>query len=356
MGYLLGHADRGGDNRHCQGLAWGAFDLVPEHGREAQRGGPIPQCAVATSFREGFADEGKEVSCLVCFRCSMSSRVHRFIDVSSIASQVPSGFFAADCFLYLDALLHKKLFRPKIDRGESRLQLAASEGVRCKRAIGALRYLWRNSAGSYNQNVHELKSHLQSSPLQGRSLRPALAEAAGDEDGDDPMSGPEIEEPAGEDDQCVEASGDDQEDEESADADREEEVDEAAMQALPDLDADEDDESNESDSEETEDSLNAPTEVMGEPPKGKPSKRLAVHPELEEPQDSQVKTGCGWLGKAYQAESLAKEAKRSSKDKAQSRALMIRDIREYMSVDCGLSGQPDSNTCWGRAVRIFEGS
>ena len=72
----------------------------------------------------------------------MSSRVHRFIDVSSIASQVPSGFFAADCFLYLDALLHKKLFRPKIDRGESRLQLAASEGVRCKRAIGALRYLW----------------------------------------------------------------------------------------------------------------------------------------------------------------------------------------------------------------------
>lgn len=249
---------------------------------------------------------------------------------------MPSGFFAADCFLYLDALLHKKLFRPNVDRGESRLQLAAAEGVRCKRAIGALRYLWRNSAGSYNQQVHELKSHLQNSPLQGRPQHLALPSGTGDEDG--PVSGPEIEDAAEEADAPAleDEGGDEAEDGADAESSVAEAGEEENGRELPDLDADESDDET---SDDSVDSLNAPTEIMGEPPKSKGSKRLAVQPVIEEPQDSQVRTGCGWLGKAYQAEGLAKAQKLSHKETRQSRACMLRDIREYMSVDCDLSGR-----------------
>ena len=272
------------------------------------------------------------------FKCvwfKWKSNIKTFVLAPSL--QVCSGFFAADCFLYLDALLHKLLFRPKVDRGESRLQLAAAEGVRCKRAIGALRYLWRNSAGSHNQQVHELKSHLRCSPLQGRPQHRALADGTGDEDA--PLSGPEIEdEGAGEEDAEEERSGAkpvaDEEDGDESASNPDDGAD-GHPEDLPNLDADESDASSEV-SEESQDSLNAPTEVMGESPKRKPSKRLAVEPKVEEPQDSQVRTGCGWLGKAYMAEGRAKAAKRSVKETANSRAIMLRDIREYMSVDCEL--------------------
>ena len=78
---------------------------------------------------------------------------------------MPSAFYITDCFLYLDLILKKKLFKPS--EGETRKDLAAKEGVRGKRMIGALRALWRSSpVGGHDARIAELKSYLQASPLR----------------------------------------------------------------------------------------------------------------------------------------------------------------------------------------------
>lgn len=46
-----------------------------------------------------------------------------------------------DCWLYLDHLLSKKLL---VKPGESKEQQASLEAERCKKLMGALRYLYRN--------------------------------------------------------------------------------------------------------------------------------------------------------------------------------------------------------------------
>jgi len=83
--------------------------------------------------------------------------------------QVPSGYFFADSYLYLDLLLNKKLFKPKPAKDGkpplTRADMAAIEGVKAKKLLGALRYLWRSSKeGGHDPRVVELKQYVKSSP------------------------------------------------------------------------------------------------------------------------------------------------------------------------------------------------
>ena len=86
-------------------------------------------------------------------------------------NQVPSAYFLTDCFLYVDKILSSKqgssgLYKPQgID---TRLDLAAKDGVKAKRCIGSLRYLWRSSEGSYDPRLVDLKAALRPSPHRGQ--------------------------------------------------------------------------------------------------------------------------------------------------------------------------------------------
>lgn len=56
-------------------------------------------------------------------------------------SSVPSALYLADVFLYADDLLDGAL----LTAGPSKVLQASEEGMRVKRLVGALRYLYRNS-------------------------------------------------------------------------------------------------------------------------------------------------------------------------------------------------------------------
>lgn len=83
--------------------------------------------------------------------------------------QVPSGYFLTDCILRLDELFESKM----LVGGSSKLQLAAEEGVKLKKLMGAVRSLWRSSpaAGSHPK-VTELKEMLRPSPTRSRARSP----------------------------------------------------------------------------------------------------------------------------------------------------------------------------------------
>ena len=77
---------------------------------------------------------------------------------------MPSAFFLADTFLMIDEMMHKKLFREK--NGPREVQ-AAAEGLRAKKCLGALRYLWRNArTAAHHPFVAAMKTLLEDSPLQ----------------------------------------------------------------------------------------------------------------------------------------------------------------------------------------------
>lgn len=48
--------------------------------------------------------------------------------------------------------------------GQSKLQLAAEEGVKLKKLVGAVRALWRSSPAGNHPRVSELKNMLRPSP------------------------------------------------------------------------------------------------------------------------------------------------------------------------------------------------
>ena len=58
-------------------------------------------------------------------------------------STVPSGYFCTDLFLALDDLFLQRLIHPTAEKGKK--ALAAIEGYRMKRLMGAVRFLWRSS-------------------------------------------------------------------------------------------------------------------------------------------------------------------------------------------------------------------
>lgn len=70
----------------------------------------------------------------------------------------------------LDKYLDRRLFRPKLENGETRVNLAADEAVAMKKCVGSLRYLWRNSPTmSHDPAVQEMKDLLLASPAQDRN-------------------------------------------------------------------------------------------------------------------------------------------------------------------------------------------
>ena len=77
---------------------------------------------------------------------------------------MPSAFFLADTFKYFDAKhLKGKLFKPDEKLNEDKATLAGREGLKAKRMIGALRYLWRSFSNSCAWRVQDLKDLLQKS-------------------------------------------------------------------------------------------------------------------------------------------------------------------------------------------------
>lgn len=85
------------------------------------------------------------------------------VSIFSATNKVPSAYFLTDCYLYLDILLKKRLFKPISP--DTRNDLAGREGVKGKRMVGALRFLWRSSPeGGHCPRIAELKTYLLPSP------------------------------------------------------------------------------------------------------------------------------------------------------------------------------------------------
>ena len=62
--------------------------------------------------------------------------------VETFPQSVPGSIVLTDIWLYLDRLLEKKLL---VKQDEEKQVQAATEADRCKKLIGSLRYLYRNS-------------------------------------------------------------------------------------------------------------------------------------------------------------------------------------------------------------------
>lgn len=122
--------------------------------------------------------------------------IHAFcvFDVGDL--QVPSAFFLCDTFLMLDDMLGNKLFR-KGDGNPPRNVQAASEGLKAKKCLGSLRYLWRNSRdAAHHPHVAAMKTLLQDSPLQ-RARRSCDDGEDDDDDEDESQGGSDHEHPDG---------------------------------------------------------------------------------------------------------------------------------------------------------------
>ena len=102
--------------------------------------------------------------------------------------KVPSAYMLADTMLHLDHLFSKKLLKPDVANGQTSLDRACEEGVRLKRCVGGLRYLWRNSKeASHSPRVQELKDYLVESPTQLRRSNAVLdlGDGVSEDGGDD---------------------------------------------------------------------------------------------------------------------------------------------------------------------------
>ena len=91
--------------------------------------------------------------------------------LASSPDRVPSGYFLTDVMLRLDEMFHGCLLLDP--QGQmSKLDMAAEEGVKLKKLVGATRTLWRSSETGNHPNVTELKSMLTPSPrkVYGRMM------------------------------------------------------------------------------------------------------------------------------------------------------------------------------------------
>ena len=71
--------------------------------------------------------------------CWIAPIVKRFRD------KVPSQFFLADTFIYMDKLYQGRLLVPT-EQGETKIDVATNESKKLKMLVGSLRALWRSSA------------------------------------------------------------------------------------------------------------------------------------------------------------------------------------------------------------------
>lgn len=219
--------------------------------------------------------------------------------------QVPSGYFLADCFLYLDALMRRRLFRPQQD--ECRSTLAAKEGCKAKACIGSLRYLWRNSpGGAHDSNVAKLKELLVVSPLQGkrRTFELAAADEGDEEQGD----------------QDPDAADADYTSDEAGSDPESEDVRPASLVRTPEQQVVEAEEpspvpvagSTSESEQERQELIRANTIQLG-------------YEDVDEPMDSQVSSG--WLGKFYSSQGFTKSSREL---KRHYRETLLCEIREFL--------------------------
>lgn len=87
--------------------------------------------------------------------------------------KVPSAFYITDCYLYLDLILKKRLFKPQPNKVPpvTRADLAGREGVKGKKMLGGLRFLWRSSKiGGHDPRIADLKQYVLPSPAKTRRV------------------------------------------------------------------------------------------------------------------------------------------------------------------------------------------
>ncbi|CAK9100829.1 Uncharacterized protein SCF082_LOCUS47170, partial [Durusdinium trenchii] len=116
--------------------------------------------------------------------------------VQHFRDRVPSGFFVADVFLFLDTLYQGKALRPT-SKQETKESMAAEEGKRTKILIGCLRALWRSSAQAIacRASAEQPPDHDgQSLDLDGpaeNDVGPSRSDSeSGDEECPPPLEGP----------------------------------------------------------------------------------------------------------------------------------------------------------------------
>ena len=91
--------------------------------------------------------------------------------VSSFPEAVPGTILLTDVWLYLDKLLQGKLF---VAKDVPKLNQAATEAARCKKLVGALRYLYRNSISVFVWQVFFFKVLTERMGAHGFHFQPYI--------------------------------------------------------------------------------------------------------------------------------------------------------------------------------------
>ena len=218
-----------------------------------------------------------------------------------------------------------------MSKGQTTLDRACEEAVRCKRCIGALRYLWRNSkTKAHDPSVMEMKSYLQASPVQ--LAHSAAAASQADEDRDDADDNG-LEDPS---------DGSDAGDESQSESGGES-IGESGSDAAPDADKDEHDDN---DGDDDNSSVYAPTLRM----MGKDQPPRIWDPETESPlpnsdgemPDSQ-RPGA-WMGKFYRDHRKLGESESEKEDSGDVHALTDPDSKSDDDDDDDDEDEPLSTT------------
>eukprot|EP00435_Cladocopium_sp_Y103_P045297 s2664_g13.t1 len=246
--------------------------------------------------------------------------------VQAFPSKVPSAYLLTDIYLELDRLLDMKVFRPT--KEQSRLDLAAIEGCKTKKCLGALRTLWRSSGDKgHNDRVTHLKSLLVPSPRRGRNHEEEQEEQDEPAPLDDDQ-GAEREDPEPENEECEEEGeleGCQEEQEESGESG--DEVSLASQDVAP---TSQDDVA--SASQDSGSHLNSPTLRLDDC-HGHEVEVSSMSSEDSMPPDSQV-PGAGWMGRAMMAfRPLERQEKEEEKRRDQIKKT-VGDIRFELMAQC----------------------
>ena len=206
------------------------------------------------------------------------------------------------------------LFRLGDGKG-SKMAQAAQEAVRLKKAAGAVRYLWRNAkTNSHDAVVQEMKDLLRQSP------RREEAQDGDEEEGDEAVEGSDVAEEHAP--RAIVAAHEPADESSSSDGDASEVAPPEGV--LLKREPDEDEECDQSQSSMETDSLNATTLRLGE----------GIDSDVEEFPDSQVKTGCGWLGQFY----AKGDPEKPDPDNQACAKGLLRDVKMNLEEDKDVSG------------------
>ena len=249
-----------------------------------------------------------------------------------------------DIYLALDRLCGRKVFRPT--KTQSRIDLAAIEGCKTKKCLGALRTLWRSSGDrGHNDRVTHLKSLLMPSPRRERNQNEGEEPVGAVEDDDQGArvedsenEGPEAEEePENEgSEQAPENEGSEQEEEgQGEEVESPEEGDDVAATSPEDSSPPSHDDVSPA-SQDSGSHRNSPTlrldDCYGDV-SDLASEVSSISSEDSMPPDSQV-PGAGWMGRAMMA---ARRLEKQEKEEEEKRARInsiIGDIRTMLFAEC----------------------